>query len=84
MSELTNDRTVVNWLGSIAVAAIVGTVIMSQLKGDTTVIVALIGIASMCAGSLGTRRTRNEPAPQDPTQPRPWTGVIADHDRLQP
>lgn len=81
MTELTNDRAVVNWLGCIAIAAIVVAGAMSQLGGDTTVIVALIGIASMCAGSLGTRRTRNDPAP-DTTQPPPWTGIVADHDRL--
>lgn len=75
-TELSNDRAVVDRLFAIAVAAIVGVVILSATHSDRTVIVALIGIAAGAASSLGTRRTRfTQPPTPDPTQPPPYTGA---------
>lgn len=62
-SEQENERRVVNWLGVIALASLVGVVVLARDSGrtvgiDTAVIVALVGIIAQCASSLGTRRTR--------------------------
>lgn len=75
-SEQSNERLIVNWLGAIALAAIVGAVALALNSAkatvgvDTAVIVALIGIAAAATSSLGTRRTRLETT-TDPTQPPP-------------
>lgn len=84
-SEQSNERRVVNWLGTIAVAALIAvtylaaTATRNAVGIDTAVIVALIGVIAQCASSIGTRRTRggstpDDGQPGDPTQPPPWTG----------
>jgi hypothetical protein len=87
-TELSNERRVVNWLGTIAVAALVGVVYLAATASktgigiDTAVIVALIGVIAQCASSIGTRRTRtNTPTSDTPApRPSPWTAQPPTYD----
>lgn len=90
--EQANERRVVHWLGAIAclsisaAVALVATADKSSAAGiETAVIVAMIGVATACVSSLGTRRTRTDPQPAGPTvgpppmfDPAPPDGLAAD------
>lgn len=67
LDEQDIERRVVNWLGVLAVVAILGVVILELIgrTSEASLTIALIGIASAAASSLGTRRTRIEPRPVD-------------------
>lgn len=71
-TELENERRVIDWLGGIAVAALVGVVaVVVTTAGkptglDTATLVALIGVATAAVTALGVRRTRTGPEPTAP------------------
>lgn len=95
-TELDNERRVTNWLGLIAVVAIIAAVVSDQLGGSGATVGTLVVLAGGCASSLQTRRTRAAvqpdpgtqaaPAPPDPGTPPPWlppAELIAEHDRIE-
>ena len=79
-TELENERRVIDWLGGIAVAALVGVVtVVVTTAGkptglDTATLVALIGVATAAVTALGVRRTRTgtEPSAPNPGTPPPY------------
>lgn len=75
---MTPDRLeehTINWLGSITVVGLVGAVVLALFGQDSTITVAVLGVSSVAAGSIATRRSKltADPAP-DPSLPPPYTG----------
>lgn len=83
LEEQQNERRVVNWLGAIAVVAVIAATYLvassqrTKVGVDTAVIVAFVTITGQCASSLGSRRTRLTPADGDSRPPTPQVPPVS-------
>lgn len=84
----TSQRTVlavVAILGAFAIVGLAGVIWLIDHEKDPAAIAIVSTLTGSALGAIAGVLSNTRTAPlDDPAKPPPWTGVIADHDRLQP
>lgn len=79
-TELENEKRIIDWLGVIAMTAIIGFVLVAiqapakPTTVDVSALVALIGVAGSSVTAMGVRRTRVAREAEQTAYPPPYTG----------